>query len=479
MGFQQGLSGLSAASQQLDVIGNNIANAGTVGFKSSQAQFSDVYANSLNGASANAIGIGVRVAGVEQQFTQGNVSTTSNPLDIAINGNGFFRMTTNGAVTYSRNGQFQLDKNGYIVNSQGSQLTGYAANTNGVLSTGSPVPININTADLAPNQTSTINAVMNFNSTLNVPGTVLPVTTPPVITPTAFDPTNATTYNSSTSTTVYDSLGNSHVVQTYYVKVDPATIPAQAALTPPTLTRPASAWTVYATVDGSLFDNGNGGQITIPIAPSTSVVPVPLATAGFNNLGSLVGVYNTSVAGTWSSASFSATSPNAFKMGVPVPTIAVSPINTNSAPPLAIKFDLTNSTQYGSPYSVSTMKQDGFASGKLSSFNTGKDGTIVGSYTNGQTKVLGQVVLANFTDPNGLQSLGGNQWGETAASGQALVGSPAVGALGTLTSSATEDSNTDLTGDLVRMITAQRNYQANAQTIKTEDQVLQTLVNLR
>jgi len=199
---------------------------------------------------------------------------------------------------------------------------------------------------------------------------------------------------------------------------------------------------------------------------------VPLGVLGFNNLGQQVGVYTT----TGTSAAYSAASPNALKMVVPVSSQAVTPINTA---PLAIKFDFTNTTQYGSPYSVSTMKQDGFASGKLASFNTGKDGTIVGSYTNGQTKVLGQVVLAYFTDSNGLQSLGNNQWGETATSGQSLVGPPTSGNLGSLTSSATEDSNTDLTGDLVNMITAQRNYQANAQTIKTEDQILQTLVNLR
>ncbi|MFZ6689933.1 flagellar hook protein FlgE [Undibacterium sp. SXout11W] len=461
MGFQQGLSGLNASSQQLDVIGNNIANTGTVGFKSSQAQFADVYANSLNGASANAVGIGVRVVDIAQQFTQGNISSSTNPLDVAINGNGFFRMSTNGQVTYTRNGQFKLDKNGFLVNSQGAQLTGYAANNAGVLSTGSAVPININTADLAPNQTTTVNAVMNFNSTLNVPGTQLPVTTPPVITPTQFDPTNATTYNSSTSTTVYDSLGNSHVIQTYYVKVDPTKIPAS---TPPLVT-PASAWTMYGTVDGNLFDTT--GNLTTPPA-----LPVPLAVLGFNNLGVQTGVYTT----TGTSAAYSATSPNAAKLVVPVPSQAVTPINTA---PLAIKFDFTNSTQYGSPYSVSTMRQDGFASGKLASFNTGKDGTIVGSYTNGQTKVLGQVVLAYFTNSNGLQSLGGNQWGETSASGQALVGAPTTGNLGTLTSSATENSNTDLTGDLVNMITAQRSYQANAQTIKTQDQILQTLVNLR
>ncbi|MEB0138785.1 MULTISPECIES: flagellar hook protein FlgE [unclassified Undibacterium] len=451
MGFQQGLSGLNASSKQLDVIGNNIANANTVGFKQAQTQFADVYANSLSGAAANTAGIGVRVADVAQQFTQGNISSSNNPLDIAINGNGFFRMNTNGAITYSRNGQFQLDKNGYITNSNNSQLTGYVADVNGVLSTGAAAPININTSDIAPAQTKVTNAIMNLDSTENVPGTQLPVTTPPVITPIAFDPATPTSYNNATSTTVYDSLGNSHVLQTFYVRVDPVTTPPATAGT--------IEWNVYATVDGNRFDAA--GALT-----PTGTAATPIGKLAFNNLGALQSA----------TPSFSATSPEALKMIVPVSSGAVTPINTAA---IAIKFDYTSTTQFGSTFSVSTMKQDGFASGKLSKFNTGKDGSIVGSYTNGQTKVLGQVVLASFTDPNGLQSLGGNQWAETAASGQALTGPPNSGSLGVLTSSSTEDSNTDLTGELVNMITAQRIYQANAQTIKTQDQVLQTLVNLR
>ncbi|BBB60293.1 flagellar hook protein FlgE [Undibacterium sp. KW1] len=444
MGFQQGLSGLNAASKSLDVIGNNIANASTVGFKQGQTQFADVYANSLNGSSGGTVGIGTKVSGVVQQFTQGNISTTNNPLDIAINGGGFFRMSTNGAITYTRNGQFQLDKLGNIVNAQGAQLTGYVANSAGVLSTGAAAPININTADIPPAQTTTINAVMNLDSRKLVPGTQLPATIPPVITPIAFSATDPTTYNSSTSVAVFDSLGNSHVVQSFFVKRD-NTAPAP---TPPVTIE----WDVFATVDGVLI-NGAG-------ATTNSITRL-----GFDNLGKLSAV----------TPPFSATDPRATTLTVPVSTGAVTPINTT----LNIKYDFTGTTQFGSDFSVSKNTQDGYASGKLAKFNTAKDGTIVGSYTNGKTSVLAQVVLANFTNPNGLQSTGDNQWIETAASGNSLVGPPNSGSLGTLTSSATEDSNTDLTGELVNMITAQRVYQANAQTIKTQDQVLQTLVNLR
>ncbi|MDO8179363.1 MAG: flagellar hook protein FlgE [Undibacterium sp.] len=446
MGFQQGLSGLNAASKSLDVIGNNIANANTVGFKAAQAQFSDVFANSLSGAGGSSVGIGVKIAGIVQQFTQGNISSTNNPLDIAINGSGFFRMSNNGAITYSRNGQFQLDKNGGIVNAAGLQLTGYVADANGVLSTGAAAPLIINTSDIPPKETDIATALLNLDSRALVPGTQLPVAAPPVIVPIAFSISDPLTYNNATSVAVFDSLGNSHVLQTFYVRVDPATrVPVAPA---------TAQWDVFASVDGVLITK-----------PATAPAPADvMGTLSFNALGKLTGA----------TPPFAATDPNALAIAIPVTSGAVTPISTPT-----IKFDLTGTTQFGSTFSVNSLKQDGYTSGKLSKFNTGKDGTIVGSYTNGKTSVLGQVALANFTNPNGLQSLGDNQWTETSTSGPSLVGGPTSGSLGALTSSATEDSNTDLTGDLVNLITAQRIYQANAQTIKTQDQVLQTLVNLR
>ena len=445
MGFQQGLSGLNAASKSLDVIGNNISNANTVGFKSAQAQFADVYANSLSGAGGNGVGIGVKVAGVVQQFTQGNVTSTNNPLDIAINGSGFFRMSNNGSISYTRNGQFQLDKNGFLVNSQGLNLTGYIADVNGVLSTGSAVPLNINTTDIAPKQTDKVNAVINLDSRAAIPGSVAGV--PPALT-VPFLITDPTTYNNATSVSIFDSLGNSHVLQTYYVRVDPALRPV-----PVTVPATTSQWDVFASVDGV--------QITKPASPPAPVNA--MGTLNFNAFGQLNGTIPVI-----------ATDPKAITIAVPVTSGAVTPISNPD-----ITFDLTGTTQFGSSFSVNALKQDGFTSGKLTKFNTGKDGTIVGSYTNGKTSVLGQVALANFTNPNGLQSTGDNQWVETSSSGTSLVGAPTTGSFGALTSSATEDSNTDLTGDLVNLITAQRIYQANAQTIKAQDQVLQTLVNLR
>lgn len=410
MGFQQGLSGLNAASKSLDVIGNNVSNANTVGFKESQAQFADVYANSLTGAGASQIGIGTKVAVVAQQFTQGNISASNNPLDVAINGGGFFRMSNNGTITYARNGQFQLDKSGYIINATGARLTGYTANANGVLSTGAPADLNINTSDLTPQTTTKVKAVLNLDS-----GSTVPVTTP-------FNMADPTTYNSSTAVSVYDSLGNAHTLQTFYVKTG------------------ANAWNVYAANDG------------VPIGYVPPAAPVPVGSLAFATDGSLI----------------------------PAPPFAVPlTVGTGATSPFTVSVDYTGTSQYGSAFSVNALKQDGYTSGRLAGFSISADGTIVGRYTNGQSATLGQVVLANFTNPNGLQSLGNNLWTDTAASGPALVGTPNSGSLGVLQSSAVEDSNVDLTAELVNMITAQRNYQANAQTIKTQDQVLQTLVNLR
>ncbi|MEE9332048.1 MAG: flagellar hook protein FlgE [Methylophilaceae bacterium] len=407
MSFQQGLSGLNAASKNLEVIGNNVANASTVGFKQSRAEFADVYANSLTGGGASQIGIGTKVATVAQQFTQGNITSTSNSLDIAINGGGFFRMSNNGEVTYSRNGQFQMDKDGFIVNAGNNRLTGYVANAAGVLATGSPAELNIDTADIAPLTSAEVVGTLNLDSTK----------TP--LTAAGFDPADPATYHNSTAVTVYDSLGNQHSMQSYFVKTN------------------AGEWNVFNTVDG---------------APTTTL-PTPTSVMTFT--------------GTGTTPAFSTP-----------PTVTFTP-TTGATTPQTIALDFSNTTQFGSAFSVSSLSQDGYASGTLAGFNVAKNGEIVGRYTNGQSQILGQVVLANFTNTNGLQQIGGNAWAETADSGPALVSTPTSSGLGVLQSSAVEDSNSDLTAELVNMITAQRVYQANAQTIKTQDQVLQTLVNLR
>jgi flagellar hook protein FlgE len=424
MSFQQGLSGLNAASKQLEVIGNNVANANTVGFKQSRAEFADVFANSLTGGGGTQIGIGTSLSTVAQQFTQGNVTSTNNSLDIAINGGGFFRMTNNGAVTYSRNGQFKMDKDGFIVDAANKHLTGYTADTAGTLQKGAPVDLKINTADLQPKATVKIVGLVNLDSRKAAPA----------ITP--FDPTDPTTYNDSTAVTVFDSLGNSHTLQSFFVK---NALP--------------NVWDVYTTADG--IPTVAGGAVT--------------ATMTFPATGT--GLSPTSVPASPTPVTFAPLNP-------PIPPATIPTIPTGAAA-MALTIDYSASTQFGSNFSINSLSQDGYTSGRLAGFNTGSDGTIVGRYSNGQSRALGQVVLSSFANPNGLQSLGGNAWSESSTSGSPLVGVPGSGSLGVLQSSAVEDSNTDLTAELVNMITAQRYYQANAQTIKTQDQVLQTLVNLR
>ena len=407
MAFQQGLSGLNAAAQDLDVIGNNVANASTVGFKGSQAQFADVYANSLTGAGGVQIGIGTKVAAVSQQFTQGNITVSNNPLDVAINGGGFFRLSDNGTIVYSRNGQFQLDKNGYISTSDGKHLTGYTVNAAGVLNSASPTDLQISTSDLMPQATSTASMLLNLDSRA---GALLPA---------SFDMTDPTTYNSSTSASVFDSLGNSHTFTTYFLKTA------------------ANTWDVYASLDGTQIGAGAVGALT------------------FKTDGTIDAALTT------------------------LPFAVSAPVTTGAATPLAFTLDFSGTTQFGSGFSVNAITQDGYTSGRLAGFSIGADGMIQARYTNGKSATLGQVVLANFVNPQGLQPLGNNDWAETSTSGAPLVGSPSTGGLGVLQSSAVESSNVDLTAELVKMITAQRVYQANAQTIKTQDQVLQTLVNLR
>jgi flagellar hook protein FlgE len=409
MSFQQGLSGLNAATSYLDVTGNNIANTATVGFKSGSTQFADVYATSLTGSGSLQVGIGVQVADIAQKFTQGNTSVTNNPLDVAINGEGFFRINNAGMVTYTRNGQFQLDKDGYVVNNGGMRLTGYNV-AGGQIVQAAPADIQISFADISPNATSRAGLVLNLDASES----------PPAVAP--FSPANASTYNDSTSMTLYDSLGNSHAMTLYFVKTG------------------ANAWNMYGDVDGL-----GTGNVTLGGAN-----PAPLA---FNANGQLT-------------------------TAMPL-AVAVAAAVTPGAAPLSFNLSLTGSTQYGSNFGVNSVSQDGYSSGRIAALSIAQDGMIMGSYTNGQSNILGQVALANFVSPRGLQSLGNNQWAETSESGQPIVGAPSTGTLGLVQSGAVEESNVDLTAELVNLIVAQRMYQANAQTIRAQDQILQTLINLR
>ena len=505
MSFQQGLSGLNGAAKSLDVIGNNIANANTVGFKGSQAQFADVYANSLNGAGGNQAGIGVKVSQISQQFTQGNIESSNNPLDIAINGAGFFRTTVAGATQYSRNGQFALDKDGFMANAQGAKLTGFTAGPTGAILAGSPSPLQINTADLKPVATSRVDTEINLDS-----GAAVPVAVP-------FNATDPTSYNKQTPIDVFDSLGNPHVMSTFYVKTgpgnwdvysavdgveitnqrvaaaaqtDPASQTARnnfqvAATTPPVDTSQEAQ--AYATAAGNAVRNA---AATAGASPATQLAITNAATSAGNTVGITPDQIDALIADAVNvpavrtgylrfdssgALSAAAMSPQTLPLTVSLPIFP----DTGSQKPLTLQLNFANSSQYGAPTSEKKTTQDGYTAGSLQRFSAGADGIILGQYSNGQSQALGQIVLANFANPNGLTPLGNNAWAETSVSGSPLVGTPNSGSLGVLQSSAVENSNVDLTAELVNMITAQRVYQANAQTIKTQDSVLQTLVNLR
>ena len=419
MSFQQGLSGLNASSKNLEVIGNNVANANTIGAKASRAEFADVYASALNGAGTTTVGIGVNLAAVTQQFTQGNITTTDNPLDLALNGHGFFEVTNGIQTLYTRNGQFQANKDGYIVNSAGLQLMGYPADDQGVIQPGAARALQLPTGGVDPNVTTEVNVEMNLDSRL---ATTLPASGAQI------DFNDAATYNNATSISVYDAKGQDVAVTYYFQK------------------SATDSWNVYATANG----------VTLA---GTAAAPLPVTSITFPSDGS------------------APTAPTG-------PVSITIPATTNSAgaATLAIpgvQLDLTKATQFGSPFGVTDMSQDGYAAGKLASLSIESSGIVMATYSNGQSKPAGQIELATFRNPQGLSPQGGNVWARTFASGDPTVGTPSTGNMGALQASALEESNVDLTGELVDMITAQRVYQANAQTIKTQDAVLQTLVNLR
>lgn len=414
MSFSQAVSGLGAASSNLDVIGNNIANSATSGFKSSTIAFADMF------ASGSDVGLGTKVAAVIQNFNDGTTTTTSRGLDVALSGNGFFRMTdSSGGVYYSRNGQFTLDENRNLVNTQGLTVTGYpTSGTPPTIQTGAnPVALSIPTTQMAARATTSAGLVANLNST---DGT---------LTTAGFDSSDADTYNAKSTMTVYDSQGNDHQLDVYFVKTADNT------------------WQAYAKDSSDASTTGYASQFTLAFDESGKLTSIT-DSAG-----------NVTTDGT---------------VGMTIQGV------NGAAGGQAITLNLSGSLQQNTGASTfGNPTQDGYAPGDLTSYVINDDGTITGTYSNQKTQLLGQIVLASFSNPEGLQSAGDNVWTATNSSGQAAIGLANTGTYGSLTSGALEASNVDMSKELVNMIVAQRNYQANAQTIKTQDQILNTLVNLR
>jgi flagellar hook protein FlgE len=525
MSFSTGLSGLRAANQDLSTTGNNIANASTTGFKKSRTEFGDVYANSILGTSSRSSGNGVLVSQISQQFQQGNISITNNSLDLAVNGSGFFILNDQGKSEYTRAGNFSLDNLGYVVSSSSARLQGFAANSTGNILSGALSDLRIQTSDITPKATTELNLKFNLDSTSAVPakapgrpasvaGTALPLSAFPVPAGTSFnidldgaattitlpagladatalateintqlgggalnglvsasnvlgsivltqqganggevmavsdassgadltnvfgsaaptttaglvlDPSDPNSYNWSTAATVYDSLGSPHTLTSFYVKNTPTpAAPPAAAFT---------GWSVYTSLDD---------------AP-----PHSLGTVSFNTNGALIGT---------------GALPDTWAMG-----------NTGTDD-LVFQIDVAGSSQFGSDFTVNALDQNGYAAGRLASVDIGDTGVVFARYTNGQALALGQVALANFANPQGLVPVGNTDWAESFDSGQPVIGAPQTGARGSLQSGALEDSNVDISDELVNLILAQRNYQANAKTIETNNAVTQTILNLR
>ncbi|CNB17806.1 flagellar hook protein FlgE [Yersinia ruckeri] len=427
MGFSQAVSGLNAASSNLDVIGNNIANSATSGFKSGSVSFADMFAGSQTG-------MGVKVAGITQDFNDGTPTTTNRRLDLAISQSGFFRLEdSSGGISYARNGQFRLDENRNIVSQQGLHLTGYpATGTPPTVQQGAnPVPLTIPQGMIAAKATTAGTMVVNLNSSHDV-----------IDAAKTFDPNKPDTYSFVNNITTFDSLGNSHVVSMYFVKTANNT------------------WDVYS--------KDTSAKLADPAKPFDPADPAAAAKRGtmtFNNEGVLTGTKD--AAGAASAAPFT----------LNIPMGALNGADANVAG-FALNMAGAMQQNTGSD-SVSAQTQTGYAAGEFTGFQIEKDGSVIGTYSNQQKQLLGQIVLTNFANPEGLSPQGDNVWKETGSSGAAIIGTAGGGGFGTLTSGALESSNVDLSKELVNMIVAQRNYQSNAQTIKTQDQILQTLVNLR
>jgi len=493
MSFNIGLSGLRAASKDLNVTGNNIANAGTVGFKQSRAEFSDVYAASVLGTGKNPQGSGVLMSNISQQFNQGNINYTQNALDLAINGNGFFQVSNNGAVSYTRAGYFGTDREGFLVDNFGYKLQGFPVDDNGNLQNGVVGNLQVQTTNQAPKATSQIDTAFNLNSTQKSPETwqalydseydswisdsanVADVTAPTASeraqaaayaatqASTTFNPSDPTTYNSSTSLNIYDSQGNAHVMTQYFVKTS------------------ANTWDMKVLVDGRN-----------PAEPGQEPPQPYVMGLAFDSSGALQSI------DTGASPMFSVSADNKITLRSAtaaeaaagtgngwIPAIsdggtpATWAANGALANPDGIVLDFSKSSQFASAFAVNSVAQDGYTTGELAGLEIDDTGVIFARYTNGQSKVQGQIILANFANVQGLTPVGKSQWVQSFESGEPVVGTPGSGTLGALQAGALEDSNVELSDQLVNLIVAQRNYQANAKTIETESAITQTIINLR
>ncbi len=546
MGYEQGLSGLGTASTELDVIGNNIANSSTVGFKSGDAEFASLYSAQLAQSTNLQVGIGSTTSEVANNFSQGDITVTNEPLNVAINGGGFFQLSNNGTIEYSRDGQFNTNANGYLVNASGYNVQGYALNSQGAVTSTTLQNLQLPTNNIPPLATTSLAMQFNLDSQ---------ATTPTVST---FSPTDPASYTSESGTTVYDSLGNPIQLETFFVKDPTAGVwsvyqTANGTLVPSQGTLPATTGAA-STYTGSSFTSNTalttvGGASTNTLLINGTSVPItdvsgtgitsadvaaaingdasisPAVTATVNGSGDVVLTQNinayptpttaitvsgTEVSNFFGSGATSTTGASSVAAGTPGANGYLGTLTFNStgalssfanaagvvsttpgqiavsipageggsSTPETVDIDMAGTTQYGIAFDDNTQSQNGYASGSLTGYTISSSGVIQGEYSNGESEPLAQIALVTFNDPEGLTSVGNNSYEQTAASGAPIVGTPGGTNLGVLQSGAVEASNVDLTSQLVDLITAQRDYQANAQTIKTQQTVDQSLFNL-
>ncbi|WP_024872824.1 flagellar hook protein FlgE [Tolumonas lignilytica] len=419
MSFNISLSGLNAAQKDLDVTGNNIANASSIGFKKSRAEFEDVFSNSVFANTKTQVGSGVNTAAVSQQFAQGALQSTSNSLDLAIKGDGFFVLSptsTSLERTYTRAGAMQVNDAGYVTNANGDYLQVYQVNSDGTpkaVSLDSTTALQIPTVAGQPKPTTTVTAGLNLPAGASVNASV-------------FNPADSSTYTSSTSAVLYDSLGQSHTMTQYYVKT------ATSATD--------STWVAHVYVDGTVADTAGAAGTTLK----------------FDTTGTL-------------------TSPNPAT----ITTVPLTMLTNGADQTQTVTLKFNPVTQYASSFQVTSMSQDGATVGQLTNVSIGSDGVVAATYSNGTTTKLGMVALAKFSNPQGLTQIGDTSWKESQDSGSATPGIPNTGTYGSINSSALESSNTDLSAELVNLIAAQRNYQANSRALEVNSTLQDNILQIR
>ncbi|NQY37058.1 MAG: flagellar hook protein FlgE [Alteromonadaceae bacterium] len=457
MSFNIALSGLNAAQKDLDVTSNNIANVNTVGFKESRAEFADVYAASLLAGAKTKVGDGVITSEVAQQFSQGSIQFTQNALDLAITGNGFFATVPNIdslETSYTRAGQFKLNADNFVVNSSGGHLLGFPVNADGSSSSVSLTttkPIRIPTASGAPMPSTEVDIRMNL------PAGDAYITGAPA----SFDPTDTGTFNYSTSVTIYDSLGDSHIMTYYFVKDNP-----NAVTGPPAIAAKPNQWLVFASVDGievdlkdPAGDSGTDGRVG-----SSGIIGGRLT---FDSAGDFVAISPS----TFNTVDLGA---GILSNGAEITQEIVIDFNLDSA-----NAGPNEPTQFASNFEVTSLQQDGLAVGRLTGIDIGSDGLIRATYSNGTSQPLSRIALVNFANEQGLTQVGGTSWKESLISGNGLAGEAGSGTFGLINSSALEQANVNLTTELIDLISAQRNFQANSRALEVDNQLNQTILQIR